>query len=248
MLLNKNNSSSVFKGKYIIAGIKVGMILRKGMRTEVQARPYLCEFEGTPDIVVGIDDNAVMEKHLQNPHLSIEDCEYIWTGSQFFDKLISYNGFVLHSSGVVYKDRAYLFSAPSGTGKSTHTSLWLKVFGEDAYIINDDKPVIRLAEERILVYGTPWSGKFDMSRNTAALLQGICFLERSSKTWIEPINSKEAAFRVLNQTIRPREQVNMAKLLEVMDKVLENTKVFRMGCDISEESVRTAFEAMKDEK
>ena len=77
------------------------------------------------------------------PYLNCEAIEYIYTGSYFHHLLLKYNGCMLHSSGVVVDGYAYLFSANSGTGKSTHTGLWLEHFKDKAYIINDDKPVLK---------------------------------------------------------------------------------------------------------
>ena len=71
---------------------------------------------------------------------------------------------LLHSSCVVYEDKAYLFSAPCGTGKSTHTQIWLKRF-PGAYILNDDKPAIRIMEDGVYAFGTPFSGKTDLNVN-----------------------------------------------------------------------------------
>ncbi len=244
--MEQNNTTDFTKNKYIIAGIKTGIISRTGGIIETQARPYLCDFEGNPDIVAAVSDAFIDSKRASYPHLSRFDCEYMWTGEQYCRQLLNFDGFMLHASGVVYKGRAYLFSAPSGTGKSTHTQLWCKTFGDDAYIINDDKPVIRMQEGRVLVFGTPWSGKTDLNRNEGVPLQGICFLERDTKNHIAQISTGEALFRILNQTIRPAEAENMEKLLGVLDKVLSAVNVYKMGCNISEEAVRVAFEGMNN--
>ncbi len=234
----------IVKNKYIIAGIKTGIISRKGGTIEVQARDYLCDFEGKPDIITGVSDEFIDSKRSAYPHLSRFDCEYMWTGEIFCRELLNYNGFMLHSSCVVYRGKAYLFSAPSGTGKSTHTQLWCKVFGDEAYILNDDKPVIRMIDGKVMVFGTPWSGKTNLNQNKGVPLQGICFIERSKENWIEEIETKVALFKILNQTIRPREAENMEKLLAVLDKVMVGAKTYRMGCNISEEAVKVAFEGM----
>ena len=236
------------RGKYVIAGIKTGMILRDGWTTEKQSRAYSCDFDGEPEITLGFEDEYIIERNREFPSLSLDDCEYMYTGSEFCTRLLDFDGFMLHASAIVVNDRAYLFSAPSGTGKSTHTSLWLEAFGKDgAYILNDDKPVIRIVDGEIRVFGTPWSGKTDQNRNADVLLGGICFLERSSENWIREVRTKDALYGILNQTIRPDNEKEMTKLLEILDKALKDIKAWQMGCNRSKDAAIMAFDAMKGE-
>ena len=86
--------------------------------------------------------------------------EYAYVGAEFNRKFLKYGGIMIHSSAVEVDGKAYLFSAPCGTGKSTHTKQWQKYFGADqAIIINDDKPVLRRLEDGWYAYGTPLVGK-----------------------------------------------------------------------------------------
>ena len=151
---------------------------------------------------------------------------------------------MLHSSAVEIDGKAYLFSAPSGTGKSTHTSQWLKLFGDKACIINDDKPAIRFVDGVPYAYGTPWSGKSDLNVNKGVPVQGICVLERSANNFIEPLDEGTAVYSILNQTIRPRKREYMDNLLALLDRVIAAVPVWRMGCNISVEAAKMAYDAM----
>ncbi len=242
--MNLLEKPDIVTDNYLIAGIKTQLSVRKSWTIETQARDYLAGFQGEPQITAGICDELLEQKAAQFPALTPMECEYMWTGEQFCQSLLAFDGFMLHASAVVYRGKAYLFSAPSGTGKSTHTQLWCKVFGDDAYIINDDKPVIRLTKDGAVVYGTPWSGKTDQNRNAEAHLQGICFIERAGENNIQEISTAEAVYRILNQTIRPSGKANMDLLLSVLDKVLRQTKVYKLGCNISPDAVRVAYEGM----
>ena len=106
-----------------------------------------------------------------------EYAEYICCSADFCRKLPEHGRFYLHASAVVLDGRGYLFSAPSGTGKSTHTSLWLREF-PGSFLLNDDKPVIWPQKDGITVWGSPFSGKTNLQVNQGVPLQGICFLKR----------------------------------------------------------------------
>ena len=173
----------------------------------------------------------------------------MWTGEPFYLNLLDFDGFMLHASGVVYENKAYLFSAPSGTGKSTHTSIWQRVFGNDkTFIINDDKPAIKLDGDVVKACGTPWSGKYDQSRNADVPIKGICFLERAEVNSIEEMEKKEAIHQILNQTIRPRDPKDMEKLLTLLDRLLDRVKVYRLGCNMDDEAAYVAYRGMNDIK
>lgn len=211
-----------------------------------QAEFYKADFE-KPNITVSISADSMKELKEENPHLSEDDLEYIFTGAGFYEALLEFNGFMLHSSGVCVDGCAYLFSADPGTGKSTHTGLWQKYFGENrALIINDDKPAIRLVDDTLYCYGTPWSGKTDKNLNMRVPVGAIVFIERSvGNNWVKEITPKEAIPLILQQTIRPAEQDKMIKLLDVLDTLLRRVKVYRLGCDMSEDAVKTSYEGIR---
>ena len=232
--------------KLKVADVNIEIELRYD-KTIKQSEAYEADFEKC-NVSIKIPDDSFEELKAETPYVSVEDVEYVYTGAAFYEALLHFNGFMLHSSGVVVDGYAYLFSADPGTGKSTHTDLWVKFFGSDrAKIINDEKPAIRMMDDEIYVYGTPWSGKTDQNLNMRVPLGAIVFLERSEHNHIERIEPKEAIPLILQQTIRPREQDVMIKLLDMLDKVLSNIKLYRLGCDISEEAVRVSYNGINME-
>jgi hypothetical protein len=213
-----------------------------------QCEAYKADFDKS-NIKIDISDEELLNYQKDAPHLTLNDFEYIYTGAAFYEAFLYFNGFLLHSSGICKDGYAYLFSADPGTGKSTHTSLWRKYFGDDdVKIINDDKPAIRLEGDEIYVYGTPWSGKTDQNINMRNKLGAIVFLERSEDNWVKEITPQEAIPLIMMQTIRPRNPERMGKLLDLLDKVLSNTKLYRLGCNISEEAVRVSYDAIRADK
>ncbi len=230
-----------------IAGITVDLGYKYD-KMKKQAAAYRIDEDVAPDMTIYLSDSFLEEKRQENPHLSLEECEYIFTSSVYYSGLLHFGGFMLHSSAVLMDGRAYLFSAASGTGKSTHTGLWQEVFGKDrAVILNDDKPAIRITKEGIYACGTPWSGKTDLNTNAVAPLAGICFLERSPENWIKRVEGGSAIMKLLNQTIRPIDENDMGALLSHIDMVLSNVPIYFMGCNISEEAAIMAHKAMSGE-
>ena len=157
---------------YDIAGLTVRMN-NCGGRSEKQAIPYLAKNQDPEqhfDIDINVDKKRVEIAMREHPELNANDWEYMLTGSDFYTDLIKFNGILLHSSCVVVDGVAYAFSADSGTGKSTHTQLWLKHFGDRAYILNDDKPAIREIDGKIYACGT----QMEQAALCTALVAGIC--------------------------------------------------------------------------
>ena len=228
--------------KYSVASLIVAM--RPEEKTlSAQAAPYETDTERDADITISVSRAFLEKKREQNPHLTMDSCEYIFTGADFYEKLLGFEGLILHASAVVLDAQAYLFSARSGTGKSTHTDLWLKYFGERAYIINDDKPALRIIDGSFMVCGTPWSGKTDRNINAVVPLKAIAFLERGLVNEIRPLSTKEALPLILEQTLRPTNKMN--ELFALLDRLLTEVPIYRLRCDISMEAVECSYNTMK---
>ena len=222
-------------------------------RMKKQADAYRINENVTPEMTIYLSDSFLEEKCKEMPSLTPETSEYIYTGSIFYTGLILFGGFMLHASSVLMDGKAYLFSAPSGVGKSTHTAMWQKVFGRDrAKILNDDKPAIRIEKDGIFDFGTPWSGKTDsksagdliLNINVKAPIAGICFIERGKVNKIRRENGGAVISKMLAQTIRPYDEKDMDMLLKILDIVLRQVPIYTLSCDISEEAVRVAYNAM----
>lgn len=232
---------------YDIAGLKVNMINPKG-RTKKQAQPYLADNQDENqhiDIVIDVDEKRVLRAMEEHPELVQDDWEYMLTGSDFYTELLRFNGILLHSSCIVLDGVAYAFSADSGTGKSTHTQLWLKHFGDRAHMLNDDKPAIRLIGDKVYACGTPWSGKYDYSSPEIAELAGICFLERSEENWIRKADTGKAVFNIFSQTVRKLNAERMDRLFDVLEQIFAKVPLYEFGCNISDDAVMMSYNAMK---
>ena len=231
---------------YNIAGLTVQIKNEKG-RTAKQGVRYLSDNQDESqhiDITIDVTQKRVLASMKEHPELVQDDWEYMLTGSDFYTNLVDFDGIMLHSSCIVVDDRAYAFSADSGTGKSTHAQLWLKHFGKRAYMLNDDKPAIRIIDGKVYACGTPWSGKYDYSSPEIVELAGICFLERSDNNWIKRAETSKAVFNIFSQTVRALNSEKMDSLFNVIDKIFALVPLYEMGCNISDEAVMTAYNAM----
>ena len=228
---------------YKIAGLTVAMDTFG--RTAERAEPYRVENADKADMRVASKIEIIKKKQ---PHLSDDECEYLSTGENFYFQLLKHDGMMLHASAVVLDGRAYLFSAPCGTGKSTHTEIWLRVFGDRAFILNDDKPALCCEDGTYYAYGTPWSGKHALNVNTRAPIAGICFLSQGKNNEISRYQGKDAVYDILSQTTRPMNLELRVNLLEQIDKLVKTVPVWKMACNMEDEAAQVSYNAMSAEK
>ena len=161
------------------------------------------------------------------------------------EKLPFYDGFLFHSSAIAVDGQAYLFTAKSGTGKSTHTRLWRKYFGDRAVMVNDDKPFIKVADTP-LVYGTPWNGKHRLGSNIYVPIKAICILTRSEDNYIYPISGAEALPMLIQQTYRAYDGAALSKTMTLLDKLIKQVRFYKLGCNMDIEAAKIAYEGMRE--
>ena len=155
-----------------------------------------------------------------------------------------FGAYLMHCAVIEYKGEGYAFAAASGTGKSTHISLWQKRYGDEVRIINGDKPIMRFIGDRLYAYGTPWCGKEGWNRNVRAPLKGLCFLERATENRIDKLPLDEAATRIMKQILIPKDAMGAINTFELVDKMLNTVECWLLGCNISQEAAEIAYNAM----
>ena len=160
------------------------------------------------------------------------------------DCLLSCDTLLFHGSVIAVDGEGYLFTAKSGTGKSTHTRLWREYFGERAVMGNDDKPLLHITDSGVTAYGTPWDGKHRLSTNIAVPLKGICILTRNAKNHIEPVEPHAVYPLIVQQTNRSLSADGMKHTLSLIDRMLHVVPVYRLGCNMDIEAARVAYEGM----
>ena len=227
---------------YKIADFTVNMLCSGKLLKK--AEKYLTEPCDSPDFTLSFSQERIDKFLASHPDGNWESVVYMTLGKEFASQLLLRNSLVLHASAVEYDGNAYLFSADSGTGKSTHTSLWLKAF-DGSVILNDDKPALRLIDNTFYAYGTPWSGKTDLNVNHKVPLKAICFIERDKENSIERITSPiEILQLILSQTLRRAGSDKTGALLSLLDKLIATVPFYRLRCLPNEDAAKLAYEAM----
>ena len=207
---------------------------------------YAFDFDEPAHVEIDISEQQLSDYTALHPHLDYASAEYMLSGAYFYGCLYrNYRGIMLHASAIAMDGYGYLFSANSGTGKSTHTGLWIKQFDKRAQYINDDKPALRLTEEGWRVYGTPWSGKTALNENISVPLKAIAFLYRSAENKIERMENTQSIMHFMEQTIRPKTEKGIDKVFALLEDLLENVPVYQLGCNVSPEAAKLAYETMK---
>lgn len=208
---------------------------------------YLCKDyisqSDTPDIIAKADNAAILKEKELVPSAPIESCESLCIYRAIGERLPHFDRFVFHGAAIEYGGNAYLFTAPSGTGKTTHINLWKQYLGDKVDIINGDKPIIK-AGNVSTVYGTPWAGKEGYQRNTSAPLKAICILKQGKENKITKLELAEAVNHLMRQVYLPSDSSALSKTLELLGTVIENTPVYILECDISKEAFETSFNQM----
>jgi len=197
-------------------------------RTLERGEPYV--YDGDSNIDISISPGTLEAYKSKDRSYSFEDYEYMSLGSNFYKKLLDFNGIMLHSSAVVVDNKAYLFSAASGTGKSTHTNFWLELFGDRAFILNDDKPALRILDDGIYAYGTPWSGKNNISANKKVKVQAICIIKRDIVNSIRPMDSQNAFLRIYHSTVKKLSQEQALKSFQIINQIIKEIPIYELGC------------------
>lgn len=163
-------------------------------------------------------------------------------------QLIDYDVLLFHGSAVAVDGAAYLFTAKSGTGKSTHARLWREYFGKRAVMVNDDKPLLKITDDGVTAYGTPWNGKHRQGSNISVPLKAIAILERDVTNSILRIDQHTAFPILLQQSFSPEDPRTLLKALELVDRLGNQVELFRLKCNMQSEAAEISYYGMNSQR
>lgn len=219
--------------------------------------PKSCDY--ATDITVSVTDEDMIQEQKRSAYtrLNQNNNDYLVFSDAYFETLVIYrkicnklpkhNTILMHGSIVAYKGLGYMFIASSGTGKTTRTRLWLEQYPE-SIVINGDKPLLNICENKVVAYGSPWSGKENWNINTSVPLRAIFVLERaddSSNSTICELSTQDAFQYLYKQTYRPDNVQEMKKTLSLLSKLGNSVKFYLFHSKCSTDAIRLAYETAK---
>lgn len=216
-------------------------------------RDYLCDDKPNISVVITREDLVLEREKSARADLAegihvrdTSDAQLEVTAIQrkLSEALFAYDILLFHGSAIAVDGVAYLFTAKSGTGKSTHTRLWRQLLGDRAVMVNDDKPFLRITDEGVLACGSPWNGKHRLGANIVVPLKAICILERGVENRIAKISAGEALRMLLQQSNRPANTILLPKYMELVDRVADSVCFYRLQCNMDLEAAQVAFGTM----
>ena len=231
---------------YDIAGLRVQIENRCAYTTKFCEEYLSQDQEKSADLTAKVTNEEFQEEKALSVGFSDGYIENICLYRSICRQIPTKNRFLLHASILEYNGKAYAFLGRSGTGKSTHTKLWLR-YVENTRVLNGDKPILEFTNGKFYAHGTPWQGKENWGYKGKAELCGLCFLEQAKENSISKMSVSETSSRVFQQVLLPQDEENVVATLDLIDKLVEIVPSYLLKCDISEEAVRHSFEKLTGE-
>ncbi len=223
-----------------IAGVNVGIENQYDFTKRVEG----WQTEEAPAFTVRVSPEDMIRED-EGRGFAPDYLEFICAYRHIAERMPDYDAFVCHGVAVTMHGLSYLFSAPSGVGKSTHALFWLNHLDPTASILNGDKPIIHKMPEGFEICGTPWRGKENYGFPVSHPLKGICMLHRGAEDRITPAQPEELIRFILRQVYIPQDPARADRMLTLLDECCRTVPVWSMYCTLDPNSARVSFEAMR---
>lgn len=225
-----------------IAGVPVAIINQYPLESW-NCKEHITDLE--PWYTVSARPEEIEEEYeRRNGQFPMGSCESNCLYRKVCIGMLDYDAFLLHAAVVAVDGEGYVFTAPGGTGKSTHASYWMRVFGDRAVMINGDKPILRRIYNSFYVCGTPWRGKERLGNADIIPLKAICLLERGSSNEIMPAGIDNVLDKIFHQVLMPQTSELVMKQLGLLDQLIQEVPVYDLKCNMSPESALAAYEGI----
>lgn len=228
-----------------IADIRVKMLCKY---------PYLhglcCDFivDGERyDLVAEATEDEISVESTQYADAAVTKggCEGACVYRSIAEQLPALDGFVFHGAAVEINGKGVIFTAPSGTGKTTHISLLMKKYPDSVKIINGDKPIIRKVDGKWRIFSTPWAGKEDWKVNGSAPLSAIVIVNRAPENSMEELTPLSCFESIMHQTYMPVNPEARLLTFDLLDNMAGTTKFYRLNCNMDDSAPDTSYNVLK---
>ena len=206
--------------------------------------------KGQPEIEISIWQEDIDRERAEEArftpgiHSSDGYLEELAVHRKIAEEMLAYNTFLMHGAAVADGEGAYLFTAPSGTGKTTHIKKWLENL-PGAYVVNGDKPLVEITAEGAIVHGTPWCGKEKLGCNGKAPLRAVVLQQRGEENRMEEITFGAALPTLLRQSYRPDDPEKMKKTLSLLAELGKRVRFFHFTCNnLKPDAFQVAYDAL----
>ncbi len=211
-------------------------------------KDYLISDNSNYDFEVTVSEQEIEKERIDSNINDVGLLESTCALRQIGYYMLNYNAILIHSSVLSLDNEAYGFLAPSGTGKSTHTRLWMKYFeNRDIKIINGDKPIYRYFDNHLFACGNPWGGKEGYNSNCIVKVKAFCFLKQGKENKIRKLNKDEVVNQIFKQILMPKNIDQTDKTFSILNLIIDDIPFYLLECNISLDAVKVAYEKMKGE-
>ena len=215
----------------VVCESNMKVIKEKSIYADEVYKIDLCQIEEGKEY-----DLCIPEKMLLNKKLF--EGSNIWNFLAFEFPLLEKQAFILHSSFVSWKGNGILFTAPSGTGKSTQADLWEKYEAADIY--NGDRTIVRKMNGEYYGFGSPYAGTSGIYRNESASIKAIVVIEQGPENIIQRLYGREAFLPLFRETLMNTwNKEYMEKMTDLLMDAACQIPVYHLSCRPDQDAVNT---------
>lgn len=206
---------------------------------------FITDSENYDFEISATEEEILKEQKSDEVPYSAAYCESLCIYRSICLRLPEYDAFLMHSAAVAVDGEAYIFTAKSGVGKTTHITSWLNCFGGRAEVVNGDKPIIRRIGGEWLVCGTPWRGKENLGGKAMLPIKALCFLERGETNSVEDISPSEVNYRIFHQLLMPRDEKQITLFFNLLEDLLTKIPSCLLKCNTDKDAALTVYEQIQ---
>ena len=211
-------------------------------------KEYLIDWDGKPDIEIEINDSVISAEMEREMHeyqvISLQSLETLAVYKLIAENMLRFDTLLMHGAVVAENNVSYMFTAPSGTGKTTHIRKWLENV-DNSFVVNGDKPLVIVNKDSAFACGTPWCGKEHLSSNTIVPLKAIVLMEQAEENHIERISFAKAFPFLYQQVYQPDNEEKARKNLRLLSRMGSLVSFWYFQCNnFKDDCFQVAYNAL----